>query len=121
MAKYYSVAPDSYFACASEGKKLRSDRDAVDLIGEAQGCPSILIPAERLDEDFFRLRTGVAGAFLQKFVTYGRRVAILGDISRYMEESSAWRDFVVEANRGGHVWFVQTIEDLDRRIAQSRD
>jgi hypothetical protein len=119
--KILSVAPVSYFECAAEGKKLRSDRDAVDLIGEAQGCHLILIPAERLDEDFFLLRTRVAGAFLQKFVTYGRRVAILGDISRYMEESSAWRDFVVEANRGNHVWFVQTIEELDRRIAQSRD
>src|SRR5580693_3996373 len=111
----------SVFACPPDGPKLRSDRDAVDLIGEASGFAVILIPAERLDPDFFRLRTGVAGAFLQKFVTYGRRVAILGDISRYMEESSAWRDFVVEANRGDHVWFVRTIEDLEMRIAQSRD
>jgi hypothetical protein len=119
--KILAVAPVSYFACAAEGKKLRSERDAVDLIGEAQGSDLILIPAHRLDDDFFRLRTGVAGAFLQKFVTYGRRVAILGDISRYLDESSAFRDFVVEANRGDHVWFVRTIEDLEMRIAQSRD
>jgi hypothetical protein len=115
------VAPVSYFACAAEGKKLRSERDAVDLIGEAQGRDLILIPAERLDDDFFRLRTGVAGAFLQKFVTYGRRIAILGNISRYVDESSSLRDFVVEANRGDHVWFVQTIEDLEMRISRSRD
>ena len=51
----------------------------------------------------------------------GRRVAILGDISRYVEESPAWRDFVIEANRGDHVWFVQTIEDLETRFAQPRD
>jgi hypothetical protein len=100
---------------------LRSDRDAVDLIGEAQGCGLILIPAERLDGDFFRLRTGIAGQFLQKFVTYGRRVAILGDISRYAEESSALRDFVVEANRGDHIWFVETIEELERRLDQLLD
>ena len=66
------MPPVSHFACAAEGKKLRSDRDAVDLIGEAHGRDLILIPAERLDDDFFHLRTGVAGAFLQKFVTYGR-------------------------------------------------
>ena len=112
------MAADSFFSCAAEGTKLRSDRDAVDLIGESRGADVILIPAGRLDEDFFRLRTGVAGAFLQKFVTYGRRVAIVGDISRHMEESSALRDFVFEANRGDHVWFVETVEDLERRLRQ---
>jgi hypothetical protein len=114
--KILTVAPISYFACPREGRKFRSDRDAVDLIGEAQGAGLILIPAQRLEEDFFRLRTGVAGAFLQKFATYRRRVAILGDISRHVEESPALRDFVVEANRGDHVWFVETIEDLERRL-----
>jgi hypothetical protein len=88
----------------------------VDLIGEAHGSDLIVIPAARLDDDFFRLRTGVAGAFLQKFVMYHKRIAILGDISRQLEESSALRDFVVEANRGDHVWFVDSIEDLERRL-----
>lgn len=114
--KILTVAQVSYFQCAAEGRRLRSDRDAVDLIGEAQGADLIVIPAERLEEDFFRLRTGVAGAFLQKFATYHRRVAILGDISRHVQESTALRDFVVEANRGDHVWFVETIEELERRL-----
>jgi hypothetical protein len=114
--KILTVAPISYFACAADGRKLRTDRDAVDLIGEAQGAGFIVIPAERLEEDFFRLRTGVAGAFLQKFATYQRRVAILGDISRHIQESTALRDFVMEANRGEHVWFVETVEDLERRL-----
>jgi hypothetical protein len=42
-------------------------------------------------------------------VTYGRRVAILGDISRYIDESPALRDFVIEANRGDQVWLVSAI------------
>jgi hypothetical protein len=79
--------------------KLRTDRDGVDLIAEAQGADLIAIPVERLDPDFFQLRTGVAGQILQKFATYGRRVAIVGDISRQVEESRALHDFVAEANR----------------------
>jgi hypothetical protein len=114
--KILSMAPRSYFAGAPDGEKLRTERDATDLIGEAHGTGAIVIPVERLDEEFFRLRTGVAGAFLQKFVIYGSRVAILGDISRYVEQSSALRDFVVESNRGDHVWFVATIEDFERRL-----
>jgi hypothetical protein len=104
--------------CPGEGKKLRTDRDAVELIGEAlqAGARMVVIPVERLDEDFFRLRTGVAGEFIQKFVTYKLRLAIVGDISSYLNESSALRDFVYEANRGQHFWFVDSREALDQRL-----
>jgi Domain of unknown function (DUF4180) len=110
--KILTMGSVSYFVCPAEGIKLRSDRDAVDLIGEAHGFDWIAIPVERLDPDFFRLKTGVAGAMLQKFVTYGRRVVVVGDISRYVDESASLRDFVVEANRGGHILFVPAFEDL---------
>jgi hypothetical protein len=113
--KILAMAPATYFHCAADGAKLRTERDATDLIGEAHGSDGIVIPAGRLDEDFFRLSTGVAGAFLQKFATYGRRVAIVGAISRHREHSSGLRDFVVESNRGDHVWFIRTIEDFERR------
>jgi len=108
---------DSILKCAPEGKKLSAEKDVVDLIGEAlgQGAWLVVIPAERFEGDFFRLRTGLAGAFLQKFVTYGVRVAILGDISRHLEESSALRDFVYESNRGRQIWFVATEEELRSR------
>jgi hypothetical protein len=77
------------FECSAEGTELRSDRDAVDLIGTAweHQANVLLIPIERLAEDFFRLRTGVAGAIIQKFVNYRLRVAIAGDISRDVNES----------------------------------
>jgi hypothetical protein len=114
------MASVSYFLCAAEGATLRHEGDAVELIGDARGSDLILIPAQRLDEDFFRLRTGVAGAFLQKFATYGKCVAILGDISRYVQASSALRDLVVEANRGDHVWFVETVDDLERHVTSSQ-
>jgi hypothetical protein len=75
----------------------------------------ILIPVERFADDFFRLNTRIAGEIIQKFVTYRRRLAIVGDISRYMEESSAFRDFGYEANRGDHVLFVANPEELDKK------
>ncbi len=86
--------------------KLRTDRDAVNLIAACAGKETIVIPVEDLDEDFFRLRTGVAGAMLQKFVNYRKRVVIVGDISRWTEASDAFRDFVIEANRGKDIQFV---------------
>jgi hypothetical protein len=66
------------YLCPSEGKKLRTDRDAVDLIGDARGAgaETIAIPVERLDEDFFVLRTRVAGEFVQKFQVREREQGI---------------------------------------------
>jgi hypothetical protein len=109
--------------CPAEGRKLRTDRDAVELIGEAleAGAGMVVIPVERLDEDFLRLRTGVAGEFIQKFVTYGVRLAIIGDISVSLSESSALRDFVYEANRGRHVWFPANQDEFDRRLLTTGD
>jgi hypothetical protein len=107
------------FECAPDGKKVRGERDALDLIGEAmrQGASLVLIPVERLGEDFFKLRTRVAGEIVQKFVTYRMRLAIVGDISGHLSESSALRDFVREANRGDQVWFVANREELERRLS----
>jgi hypothetical protein len=102
-----------------EGGPLRSDRDAVDLIGDAigQDVTWIAVPAERLGDDFFQLSTRIAGEAIQKFVNYQRRLAIVGDISAHLAASKALRDFVYESNRGRHVWFVADRAELGRRLA----
>lgn len=106
--------------CEPKGPKLRHDRDAVDLIGEAlrQGAELVLIPTSRLDPDFFELRTGVAGAIVQKFVIYRRRLVIVGDISELVAESVSLRDFVREANRGKDIWFVADQDELEQRLQE---
>jgi len=106
--------------CPTEGPKITSDRDAVELISQAyqQGATLIVIPIERLEPDFFELKTRMAGEVLQKFVNYRLRVAILGDISGYVSESTSLRDFVYEANRGNQIWFVASLEELGDRLKQ---
>jgi hypothetical protein len=81
-----------------------------------QGIELVLIPMERLDENFFHLKTGLAGQILQKFVTYRRHLVILGDISRYVAQSGTFRDVVYEANRGNDVWFITNLQELDERL-----
>ncbi len=76
----------------------------------------MVIPVERLDESFFRLRTGVAGQIIQKFLTYRKRLVIVGDISQNVQDSSALRDFVYECNSGSDVWFVAGIEEFHQRL-----
>jgi hypothetical protein len=90
----------------------------LDLIGEAlqSGAELILVPVERLAEDFFHLKTGLAGQIIQKFVMYRRRLVILGDISAYVAQSRALRALVYETNRGNQVWFLPTLQELDQRL-----
>ncbi len=76
----------------------------------------ILVPVERLEDDFFQFKTGLAGRLMQKFVTYRRRLVILGDISGHVAQNRAFRDFVYEANRGTQVWFLPDLQELNERL-----
>ena len=104
--------------CAPDGPPLRTEGDATDLIGDAlgQGADVVLVPVSRLADEFFALRTGLAGAIVQKFVNYRLRLAIVGDISAHVEQSAALRDFVYETNRGNQLWFLATPEELDAKL-----
>jgi hypothetical protein len=107
---------------AAEGAVLSTDRDAVTLIGDALGCHAtmVLLPVSRLDDAFFDLSTRIAGEIVQKFVNYGVRLVIVGDISRRLAESKSLRDFVYEANRGDRIWFVNSTAELDSRLRSNK-
>ena len=119
--KFYELHGVSVLECVPDGPKLRAYSDAVELVGKSfeHRATLIVIPVACLDDDFFRLNTRIAGELIQKFVQYQRRVAIVGDISRYLAESSALRAFVAESNRGKDVWFVASLDELKRRLEQA--
>ncbi|MEU0970284.1 DUF4180 domain-containing protein [Streptomyces sp. NPDC005917] len=104
--------------CAADGPALDGESAALDLVGDAfgQDAELVAVPAERVGAEFFRLRSGVAGAVAQKFANYRLRLAVVGDISRHLAGSSALRDFVYEANRGRQLWFVSDDRELEDRL-----
>lgn len=101
-----------------DGPTVATERDAMDLVAESfhSGAQLIVLPVGRLTDDFFRLRTGIAGEIVQKFAVYRRKLAILGDISARVAASPTLRDFVAEANRGDQLWFVADREELAARL-----
>jgi hypothetical protein len=104
--------------CAPDGPLLDGESAALDLLGDAFGQDAELVevPVERVADEFFRLSSGVAGAVMQKFVNYRVRLAVVGDVSHHLAESTALRDFVHETNNGGHIWFLPTYDALDARL-----
>lgn len=89
-----------------------------DLIGLAwqNDADLVVVSAARLPGGFFALRTGVLGTVAQKFSNYHLHMAVIGDIARHVEASSAFRDYVREANAGGTVWFLPDLETLETRL-----
>jgi len=108
--------------CEPDGPVLAQERDASDLIGDASGeaAATVVIPTTRLSEDFFRLSSGLAGAVVQKFVNYGLRLVVLGDVSSRTAQSKPLHDWVYESNRGRHLWFVRDRQELGERLAMLR-
>jgi hypothetical protein len=102
-----------------EASPLASERDARDLIGETYGLEAdwVAVSIAQLAPDFFRLRSGLAGAIVQKLVTYGLKVAFVGDVAPHAGTSEALRAFIAESNRGKQVWFVADMAELERRLA----
>lgn len=105
--------------CDAEGGRVAGDRDAVDLIGATYGSDAswVVLPVERLDPDFFVLRSGVAGQVLGKFADYRVGLIVLGDVSAWVAASVPLRDLVRESNRGRQAWFLPDMAEVERRLA----
>jgi len=116
-----TLAGRRMLVCDPAGPLVRGEAEAVDLLGSTWGqdIDWLVLPTARLAPDFLTLRTGVAGAVTQKMVTYGMRLAIVGDISAEVAASDALRDYVRESNAGRHVWFVPDMAALETRFRAS--
>ena len=108
--------------CGIEGSALRNERDASHFLSAAWAgnATCVALPIERLGPDFFQLHTRMAGEIAQKFVNYHIRLAIVGDISSFQNQSKALRDFVFESNRGQSLWFAKDWSEFESRLANEQ-
>lgn len=76
-----------------------------------------IISKENIIEDFFDLRTKIAGGILQKIINYRMKLAIIGDFSKY--KSKSLRDFIYECNSGRDIFFVENESDALKLLGNS--
>ena len=89
-----------YIECISAETPLCTEQDALDLVavcGENE-TNLLALHAGALAEDFFRLRTGVAGQMLQKFVNYHMKVAVI--ITNESIVKGKFKELLAESNKG---------------------
>jgi hypothetical protein len=91
----------------SADEKINDYRSFFDAIMESPSDTTI-IEKDIITDEFFNLRSGLAGDVLQKVSTYSRRLIILGDFS--FIESKSLKDFIYESNKTGKVIFCDTME-----------
>jgi hypothetical protein len=93
---------------------VQSALDFIATVGFETGCYRIILNKSSICEDFFNLKTKLAGEILQKFVNYHVKIAIVGDFSAYTSKSL--KDFIYESNKGKDIFFLpdekQAIEKL---------
>ena len=94
---------------SEHGIVIASAQDALSLVAES-GCDRIVVARENLHPGFFELRTGLAGEVLQKVVTYGCRLAVVGDFGDV--HSRSFRALMHESNRTGRIVFAGTEEEI---------
>lgn len=97
---------------------IDTEADAIELVSAAfdEHAEWVAVDAANISAEFFRLASGLAGAVVQKLVNYHVCLAVIGDISAYVAASKSLHDYVWEANRGRHVWFVADLEELTTKL-----
>lgn len=89
---------------------ISDEQEALEIIANVAylyDSHHIILHAESLCEDFFNLKTGLAGAVLQKFSNYRARLVIVGDFSQYSSKSLS--EFILESNKGQLVNFLPDV------------
>ena len=92
-------------------------QSALDFMATVQyeaGCNRITINKSAICEEFFHLKTRLAGEILQKFINYQVKVAIVGDFSMY--ESKSLKDFIYESNKGKDIFFLPNEEQAIEKL-----
>ncbi|MDF2644978.1 MAG: hypothetical protein K0Q73_783 [Paenibacillus sp.] len=93
-------------------------QSALDLMATVQfeaGCDRIILNRSALSEDFFDLKTRLAGEILQKFINYRVKVAIVGDFSVFSSQSL--KDFIYECNKGKDIFFLSNEEQAIDKLS----
>lgn len=97
-------------------KDLQSALDLIATVGFETGCSRIVINKSTICEEFFDLKTRLAGEVLQKFINYNIKLAIVGDFSVY--SSKSLRDFIYESNKGKDIFFLPTEHEAVDKLSQ---
>ena len=114
---------DSFIVQIESSELLINDaQSALDLFATIRyeaDSDRIIIHMNNISESFFDLKTGLAGAILQKIINYQFKIAVIGDFSVY--SSKSLNDFIYETNKGNSIFFLTTVSEAVEKLSTSKN
>ncbi len=103
----------TYIECIPAETPIQHEQDALELVAACveHSTGLLLLQAEALSPDFFKLRTGLAGSMLQKFVNYHIKTAMV--VTDGSESKGKFKEMAMEANKGNHFRVFSSTADAE--------
>lgn len=95
-------------------KEVLGVKDIMDIISSTMetGIFKVLLDGENISEDFYNLRTGLAGEALQKFINYNVKAGIILEDQEKL--NIRFREMIGEANKGNDFRMFKTVSDAEK-------
>lgn len=108
-----------YIELLSCVKPITAEQDALDLValcGEHE-TNLLMIHSQALSDNFFVLKTGIAGIILQKFTNYRLKVAAVIPDERM--KTGKFKDMISESNRGTQFRVFEDMEEGEKWLLKA--
>lgn len=95
------------------GSTIHREGDLNDLLSLCYYHNSnfLLLDESNLSPEFFNLRSGLAGAAMQKFANYQVKTAIL--LPKHADQTERFKELMYEMNQSNHVRFYDQRDDAE--------
>jgi len=103
-----------YIELISTTSPLSAENDALDLIALCfeHEANLLMIHYASLSEEFFNLKTRVAGNILQKFINYNIKTVTV--IPNEIMQKGRFREMALETNKGNHFRMYESREEAEK-------
>jgi hypothetical protein len=114
--RFVETEKGNYLECLPVSGRIENENDALDLVAACgeNGTDRLMIHAGNLGDDFYDLKTGLAGSILLKFANYYIKVAAV--LTPELGNQGRFREMVLEANRSSR----EFRGFYDREVAEGR-
>lgn len=105
-----------YVECTADKVIINTEKDALDIIAVCfeKNISLLVIHSEILSEDFYNLRTGLAGAVLQKFANYHIKAALV--MPSQEKIIGRFGEMVNEVNKGSDFRVFSSLSEAEKWI-----
>lgn len=108
------IESKKYIELMSTTEPLSTENDALDLVALCweHETNALMIHYAGLSEDFFKLKTKLAGNMMQKFTNYAIKAAVI--IPQDTIQKGRFKEMAMETNKGNHFRLYESKEEAEK-------